>query len=284
MTAVPLPVATPAHLDSSPSNSASSNVIPSSSPRNDDMEIDHSIAGLLKNPYFAPIMPQVFSFLSVIELMYTQQVNHIWCSHVGNARSVHIHKLHLGQFWSRIGVIDVSYFSQLCSSFKAVEELNLGYCHFITGDTLSRVVSAIPSYQRIEKLNLFYCYQLTDEQIIALLPLFPQLTDLNIGRCIKLTDKCIRAVSSQLPHLRSLTLSSLPLLTEETLMLFDDTSLFPSIGYLNLVSAGKYSVIEVDEVRNSRPGVKIVGPEEIHRIPDKNGKKQHNRKEINNET
>ena len=249
----------------------------------DDAQNSRTIALLLKDPGFTPLLPQVFSFLSVIELLYIQQVNHRFYDGVYEAKADLIARLHLGQFWSRLGVQPTEHFLSLVSGYRAVRELNVSYCHFLTGDTLLALVKGTPGYEKIERLNLFYCYNLSDEHIAAVLPLLPGLTELNLGRCIHISDKTLRTLRAS-ATLRSLTLSSLPLLTEETLMAFDDPSTMPALSYLSLVNAGKFSAIQVDEVRASRPHIRIVGPEEQHMPVERNGKRKENRKDMSADT
>ena len=250
---------------------------------NDDGQSSRTIALLLKDSGFQPLLPQVLSFLSVIELLYIQQVNHRFYDGVYEAKTDLITRLHLGQFWSRLGVMPTEHFLSLLSGYRAVRELNVSYCHFLTGDTLLALVKGTPSYERIERLNLFYCYNLTDEHVAAVLPLLPNLAELNLGRCIHITDKTLRVLRTS-PTLRSLTLSSLPLLSEETLMAFDDPSTLPALAYLSLVNTGKFSAIQVDEVRVSRPQMRIVGPEEQHMPVERNGKRKENRKDMSADT
>ena len=239
-----------------------------------------SVALLLKTAEFSPLLPQVLSFLSVIELMYLQQVNRRWQQDVVTARASFIHKLHLGQFWSRLGVVDVGHFTRLVSAFTSVTELNVSYCHFLTNQHLVDIVHAIPHYERLERLNLFYAYNLTDDAVLALVPSLPALTDLNLGRCIRLTDRAVRALQP-LSSLRSLVLTSLPALSEETLMMFDDPAYLAQLQSLTLVNAGHFTTVEVDEVRATRPLLKVVGPEEQHQQPERNGKRKETRKDIN---
>ena len=250
---------------------------------NDDAQSTRTIALLLKDPGFQPLLPQVLSFLSVIELLYIQQVNHRFYDSVYVAKTDLIARLHLGQFWSRLGVTPIEHFLSLVSGYRQVRELNVSYCHFITGEALIAVIKGIPSYERIERLNLFYCYNLTDEQVAAVLPMLPNLTELNLGRCIHITDKTLRTLRTS-TTLRSLTLSSLPQLTEETLMAFDDPSTMPTLSYLSLVNTGKFSALQVEEVRTSRPQMRIVGPEEQHMPVERNGKRKENRKDMSTDT
>ena len=241
-----------------------------------------SIGALLRGSAgFPSLLPHVFSFLSVVELMYIQQVNRRWYHDVYTARGHLIHKLNLGQFWSRLGVLDLAHFTRLTSAFHSVTELNLAYCHFLTPQHLIDLVHSIPHFERIERLNLFYCYGLDDAAISSLIPALPALTDLNLGRCIRITDRTVRSLAS-LQHLRSLTLTSLPALSEETLMLFDDPAYLSALQTLTLVNAGKFTQVEVDEVRATRPQLRIVGPEEQHQQLERNGKRKgESRKEIN---
>ena len=242
-----------------------------------------TIALLLKDAGFTPLLPQVFSFLSVIELLYIQQVNHRFYDGVYEAKADIITRLHLGQFWSRLGVTPTEHFLSLISGYRAVREVIVSYCHFLTGDTLLALIKGTPSYERVERLNLFYCYNLTDEHVAAVLPLLPALQELNLGRCIHITDKTLRALRTS-TTLRSLTLSSLPQLTEETLMAFDDPATMPALSYLSLVNTGKFSALQVEEVRTSRPQMRIVGPEEQHMPLERNGKRKENRKDMSADT
>ena len=240
-----------------------------------------SVGALLRGAGFPSLLPHVFSFLSVVELMYLQQVNRRWYSDVYTARAHLIHRLNLGQFWSRLGVLDLGHFTRLTSAFRSVTDLNLSYCHFLTPYHLIDLVHSIHNYERLERLNLFYAYNLTDDAVTSLIPSLPSLTDLNLGRCIRLTDRTVRALMP-LSSLRSLTLTSLPALSEETLMLFDDPAYLPSLQTLTLVNAGKFTVVEVDEVRTTRPQLRIIGPEEQHQQLERNGKRKGEaRKEIN---
>ena len=212
--------------------------------------------------------------------MYIAQVNVRWREAVSTAQSFVIHRLNLGQFWSRLGVLDGRHFAQLVQRYRSVTDLNLSYCHFLTGTMLQQLVQALPQCERLERLSLFYCYSLTDDAVIALLPSLPALTDLNVGRCIHLTDRTTRSLYA-LPNLRSLTLTSLPKLSEESLMLFDDPNFLHSLHTLVLVNVGKFSAVEVDELRGSRQGWKVIGPEEQHVNVERNGKRKETRKDIN---
>lgn len=229
------------------------------------IEDPHSIAALMKHPIFEKIAPTVFSFMSVIELMYIEQTNNLWLTSAAEARHSRIKRLHLGQFWSRIGLMEPHYFTALCSKFHAINDLNVGYCHFITGEMLFTLIESIPNYQNIIRLNLFYCYNLQDQHIEKLLTLLPNLADINLGRCINLTDKAFSLLAMHSPHLKVLQSNILPRLTEESLMLFDDTTMFPSLTHLNLVHSGSFKELDLDELRAScaaaRPALKIIGPE-----------------------
>jgi hypothetical protein len=180
---------------------------------------------------------------------------------------------YVGQFWSRIGVIDSRYFLPLIVQFHSIRDLNLAYCNFLTGSVLLEFVDHIANYGEIERINLFYCYQLQDQEIIQLISKTPKLREFNIGRVVNLTDATMNALAN-LQYLRSLNVIYNGQIDEETLMLFDDSSKFPNLHTLNVVQCAKYLEKPelIEELKNTRPHLKIIGPQEIF-TTDKNGKK-----------
>ncbi len=203
--------------------------------------------------------------------MYVQGVNRHWYSSTRVARERYIRKLHLGQFWSRLGLLDSQYFTRLASQFHSIRDLNVAYCHFMKGDTLLALLDCLPNSQDLERINLFYCYQLGDEHIEAIVSKAPKLRELNLGRVTNVTDRGVAALST-LSHLRSLNVIQNPNLSEETLMLMDDTKHFPSLQVFNVVNCSKYRPEMMEELKNVRPNLKIIGPQEVFTV-DKSGKK-----------
>lgn len=247
------------------------------------------------------IVPRVLAFMSTVELMFVQQVCRSWQRHTAAARSSLIHRLHLGQFWSRVGVLPDSCFTAIAAQFGAVVDLNLAYCSFLTGPTLLQIVRALPQPSRLTKLNLFYCHLLTDDDIEQLLGAkaeqeqLPLLRDLNLGRCNRLTERTVRLLCARAPRLQTLNLCHNPAVGEETLMLMDDLSNFPSLTLLNVMHCARLRMDEIDELlkaaqaqgRNAKlhkqglPSLRVIGPQELFQI-DKSGKKM--RKDIDADT
>jgi hypothetical protein len=176
-------------------------------------------------------------------------VSRSWLRHASTARRSLIHRLHYGQFWSRIGVIDTHHFARVASAYHEIVDLNLAYCNFMTGPCFFSILHAIPNFHRITKLNLFYCYQLTDEDIERLVnqQTLPNLRELNLGRVSKLTDRSVRALAD-LKSLTYLNLVHNHHIGEETLMLFDDLTKFPALQILNLMHCTKYRMEDIDEL------------------------------------
>lgn len=259
-----------------------------------DPQGERSIAALL---HMDDLVPRILAFLSTVELMFVQSVSTHWRAGAVQARRSLIHRLHFGQFWSRIGVLPTAHFISIARQFENVTEVNFAYCSFMTGEQLFAILAAIPSAQRITKLNLFYCYQLQDADIEQLVKSgsLPVLRELNLGRCNKLTERSVRLLSEQCPTLSYLNLCHNPSLGADTLMLFDDPKYFPRLQILNLMHCAKLRMDEVDEVlkapataqRNltlAKQGLqplRIIGPQELFQI-DKSGKKM--RKDIDADT
>lgn len=243
------------------------------------------------------LLPRILSFMSTVELMFVQSVSTHWRTGCVTARRSLIHRLHWGQFWSRIGVLPTAHFLAIASQFENVTEVNFAYCSFMTGDTLFAILAALPSAKRITKINLFYCYQLQDADIEHLMRsgALPVLRELNLGRCNKLTERSVRLLSEECPTLTYLNLAHNPALGPDTLMLFDDLKYFPRLQILNLMHCAKLRMDEVDELikapataqRNlslAKQGLqplRIIGPQELFQI-DKSGKKM--RKDIDADT
>jgi len=253
-------------------------------------EGERSLAALL---HMDELVPRILSFLTPVELMFVQSVCRSWYMHVRTARQSLIPRLHLGQFWSRIGVLPTEYFTNLAQQFGNVTELNCGYCNFMSGPTFFQILTAVPRYERLTKINLYYCYNLTDDDIDKLLHEYhlPNLRELNIGRCPKLSDRSVRLLAAECPNLQYLNLVHNPNVGEETFMLFDDLTKFPSLTLLNLMHASRIRMDEVEElirscssngrnanlVKRGLTPLRVLGPQELFQI-DKTGKKM--RKDI----
>ena len=255
---------------------------------------ERSIAALL---HMDDLVPRILAFLSPVELMFVSSVSTHWRTGSVDARRRLIPRLHLGQFWSRIGVLPTQHFVNIAKQFDNVTEVNFAYCSFMAGEQLRAILGALPSAARITKLNLFYCYQLQDADIEQLLTsaTLPVLRELNLGRCNKLTERSVRLLSEQCPTLTYLNLAHNPSLGADTLMIFDDTKYFPKLQLLNLMHCAKLRMDEVEEMLKSpstaqrnlalaKQGLqplRIIGPQELFQI-DKSGKKM--RKDIDADT
>ena len=246
------------------------------------------------------LIPRVLSFLTPVELLFVPSVCRSWHHHAVTARATMIKKLHMGQFWSRIGVLPDERFTHLASGYTLVTELNLAYCSSLTGPTLNALLHALPAMARLSKLNLFYCFQLTDADIELVFggspcPL-PAIRELNLGRCSKLTERSVRLLGASLASLQILSLAHLACVGEETLMMFDDVRHFPSLTLLNVLHCPKWQGDHVEELlrgaaqpngrnallaKQGRPPFKVIGPLETFQV-DKSGKKM--RKDVDADT
>ena len=243
------------------------------------------------------LVPRILAFLSTVELMFVQSVSRNWLAHTSTARSSLIHRLHFGQFWSRIGLLPIEHFTHIAAQFHAITEVNLAYCSFMDGPAFFSILHAIPSFSRITKLNLFYCYQLVDTDIQQMMGTkeLPLLRELNLGRCNKLTERSVRILSESCPALTALNLAHNPSVGEDTLMLFDDLANFPRLQSLNVMHCTKLRMDEVDEllkaahttgrnaqlIKHGLSNMRIIGPQELFQI-DKSGKKM--RKDVDADT
>jgi hypothetical protein len=234
------------------------------------------------------IVPHVLSYMTTVELLLVPAVCHAWSRHTSTARAALIHRLHFGQFWSRIGVIgQPERFARIASGFEALVELNLACCNFMPGSTFELILHAIPNFSRLTKINLFYSYQLTDDDVTRLITpeALPQLRELHLGRVRKLTDRSTRALA-EMPNLTYLNMVHNRNITEETLMLFDDPTKFPALQIFNMTHCTGIKQEEVEELlrecaangRNANlhriggSNLRIIGPQELFAI-DKTGKK-----------
>jgi len=287
------------HLDSGLSPSASPPVNYSSSAdiRLQPYEGERSVAAIL---HMDELVPRVLSFLTAVELLFVPSVCRSWRAHAVTARGTLVKRLHMGQFWSRIGVLPDAVFIKLASGYTRVTELNLSYCSFLTGSSLNALLHALPAMPQLSKLNLFYCFQLTDDDMQTVMggspPPLPALRELNLGRCSKLTERTIRLLAEHLPSLQLLSLAHMNCVGEETPMLFDDLRNFPSLSLLNVLHCSKWQAEHVDELvrgaavpggRNAqlaklgRPPFKVIGPQETFQV-DKSGKRM--RKDLDADT
>jgi hypothetical protein len=166
---------------------------------------DRLIATIFKASQFDSILPNILSFLSVVELMFVQSVNRRWYQLSGHTRTHLIKRLHYGQFWSRIGILDNSYFITLTNSFKNICDINFSYCHFMNNSIFEQLIMRLSNHHTMIRLNIFYCYHLNDEIINTIVQRFPNLTDLNIGRCHLMTERGIMKLA-ELTKLKTLNL------------------------------------------------------------------------------
>ena len=86
------------------------------------------------------LVPRILSFLSPVELLFVPSVSTSWQRHTATARSTLVRRLHMGQFWSRLGVVPDAVFVRLGSGYTSVVDLNLSYCSYLTGTTLNALL------------------------------------------------------------------------------------------------------------------------------------------------
>lgn len=244
---------------------------------NDD-SVEHSIVTILNHTAFNSILPRIFSYLSVVELMFIASVNKRWHELVNITCAEHIDTLNLCQFWSRIGVLDTRLFRGLVSKFHHVRHLNLAYCHKLNTDTLIDIITAIPQHQSINKLNLFYCYELNDDSIDVVLQLLPKLTELNVGRCMTLTNRSIDLLSD-CNTLRKLVIVANPNIDIEITNYLDDPTKFKGLRVLNVVNCTKLKQDIMNECKANRPNLRIIGPDHLI-IQDSAGRKLKAHKDL----
>jgi hypothetical protein len=58
---------------------------------------ERNVSAVLRLPQFQPVMPNILSFLSLVELSHVQIVNHRWFDLTALTKSKYIKKLHLGK-------------------------------------------------------------------------------------------------------------------------------------------------------------------------------------------
>jgi hypothetical protein len=217
---------------------------------------------LFRHPHFNQLLPPIFSYLTLIELIYIQSVNRNWYQNVKIAQKYYTKNLHFGQFWSRISTLHLESMLKFVNQFEQIIEVNFSYCHLLTNDICKQILTNIPNYNNIEKLNLFYCYELTDDFIEWITVQLPHLHELNLGRCIKLTDRTLLSIA-KLPQLRILNIVYNPNVTIDSLMMFDDPSCFRSLQSFNVINCKHFQPEVVEDLHVSRPHLRITGPLEV---------------------
>jgi len=221
----------------------------------------------------------LLSFLSILELLNYLPVSKHWNAWIKRAwRPPHGRFLCLEQFWARLGApgTDSTPFVSLLSQMDGVEHISLAYCSGLTDAIAEQLFDVLAGTAeragRVTSLNLFYCYQLSEKTICGLADRFPGLQDLNIGRVPKVTLSALEVLGSKLKHLRKLNLICNLNLNEDAMALFDIDVKFSALIELDIQDTSMALQKYVDELKNTRPGLTIKGPEIVRTDPTKKQK------------
>jgi len=209
---------------------------------------------------------RVLSFMSLLEQMNYLTVSKRWNNAIRTTWKDEQRTLCLEQFWAQLGLAHTDKIVNIVRTMGHLTKLSVAYCSNLSDVSLIQILTILAQKQKegsLISLNLFYCHSVTDVSAKYLVDHFPNLTELNLGRCQLLTEKAVELVG-KLKYLKRLTLSSNPNLSEETFMLLDDGTSFPALTELDVQCSGKRPLAKyVDEIKVTRPSLKIVGPDLI---------------------
>jgi hypothetical protein len=214
---------------------------------------------------FDKALVRTLSFLSLCEQANYLTVSKRWNAAMRTAWREDLHTLCLEQLWCSFGPKDAEKVLALMRNFGHINKLSVAYCSHVTDAMLVQMLNSLLPKQKewpLTSLNVFYCNHVADSFVKYLSDNFPALTELNLGRLPQLTTKAFDYLA-KLPNLRKLNMVSNSV-TEDTFMMFDDGSSFPALVELDVQNAGKKDLQKyVDELKATRPKLKIVGPEPV---------------------
>mmetsp|Transcript_12967 Transcript_12967/g.31787 ORF Transcript_12967/g.31787 Transcript_12967/m.31787 type:complete len:419 (+) Transcript_12967:400-1656(+) len=175
---------------------------------------------------------QLFKHLTLMELLYCQQVCRNWRRNVDKhfrERPV----LDFDVFWNLVGRPEyMAPLKKLQSRFKQATTLNLRYCNHLGDEDLKTLLEHLVSRQNLEMIDLFYCFSITSKAIAHAVELCPKLRHVVLNFCVGVDNQSIVYLSN-LPDLEVLEMSSLTKLTKDIWNIFQESK-FDSLEKLYL--------------------------------------------------